>query len=146
MRDRLVALINEAKDEYPTIPSVNCCKPTFAYYLADRLLTNGVIVPPCKVGDTVYQPSYKFTKCSAYDYEPKYIEDSSCVGCGATCDSVKKPYIYKGEVVSIKITKGQIFLAVSFHEKFDSSSFILGKTVFLTREEAEQALKGERHG
>ena len=54
MLDRLVELINEAKDEYPTIPPVNCCKPTFAYYLAHHLLTNGVIATPCKVGDTVY--------------------------------------------------------------------------------------------
>ena len=105
-----------------------------------------MIVPPCKVGDTVYQPSYKFTKCSAYDYAPRFIEDSSCFGCGAKCDSVKEPYIYEGTVVSIRITKEQNFLAVSFQEKFDSSSFILGKTVFLTREEAEQALKGEHHG
>ena len=133
MRDRLMALINDV------------VHPCHAGALADHLLANGVIVPPCKVGDTVYQPSYKFTKCSAYDYTPKYVEDSSCVGCGATCDSVKKPYIYKGEVVSIRITKEQIFLAVSFQEKFDSSSFILGKTVFLTREEAEPALKGEHN-
>lgn len=54
MRDRLVELINEAKDEYPTTPSVNCCKPTFAYYLADRLLENGGIVPPYKCGTVVY--------------------------------------------------------------------------------------------
>lgn len=148
MRDRLIEILRKPIHilrGYDTIGESRMSIVDAENY-ADRLLTNGVIVPPCKVGDTVYQPSYKFTKCSAYDYEPKYIEDSSCVGCGATCDSVKKPYIYKGEVVSIKITKGQIFLAVSFHEKFDSSSFILGKTVFLTREEAEQALKGERHG
>ena len=47
MRDRLVDMINEAKDEYHTIPTVNCCKPTFAYYLANHLLANGVIVTPC---------------------------------------------------------------------------------------------------
>lgn len=154
MRDRLVELIKQANKKcYSTTKCEDCSAvdtgdqpdDCLKYNIADHLLANGVIVPPCKVGDTVYQPSYKFTKCSAYDYTPKYVEDSSCVGCGATCDSVKKPYIYKGEVVSIRITKEQIFLAVSFQEKFDSSRFILGKTVFLTREEAEPALKGEHN-
>jgi hypothetical protein len=104
-------------------------------------MSNNVVVLPCKVGDIVYQPSYKFTKCSANDYEPKYCDDSFCCGCGAKCDSVRKPYVYEGEVVSVRVTKGEIFLAVSFKEKFDSSSFILGKTVFLSREEAENVLK-----
>lgn len=148
MRDRLIELIQQAdaicsgKKQCEGCAGFGKGADCVDHHIVDHLLANGVIVPPCKVGDTVYQPSYKFTKCSAYDYAPKCVEDSSCVGCGAACDSVKKPYIYKGEVVSIRITKEQIFLAVSFQEKFDSSSFILGKTVFLTREEAEQALKG----
>lgn len=45
MRDRLIEITNEAKDTYPTIPLINGCKPTFAEYLADHLLANGVIVP-----------------------------------------------------------------------------------------------------
>lgn len=128
MRDRLIGLIKKIVHPY------------FAQAIADEVLEDGWVRLPCKVGDTVYQPSYKFTKCSAYDYAPRFIEDSSCCGCGAKCDSVKEPYIYEGTVVSIRITKEQNFLDVSFQEKFDSSSFILGKTVFLTREEAEQAL------
>lgn len=153
MHDRLVELVSKAREkcnltnccdcEYRDAESLTNC---YSYLIADHLLESGVIVPPCKVGDTVYQPSYKFTKCSAYDYAPRFIEDSSCFGCGAKCDSVKEPYIYEGTVVSIRITKEQNFLAVSFQEKFDSSSFILGKTVFLSREEAEQALKGEHNG
>lgn len=113
----------------------------FCEKMADHLIANNVVVLPCKVGDTVYQPSYKFTKCSPNDYEPKYCDDSFCCGCEAECDSVQKPYVYEGEVVSVRVTRGQIFLAVSFKEKFDSSSFILGKTVFLSREEAENVLK-----
>ena len=58
MRDRLIELINEAKDEYPTIPLVNCCKPDFANFLACNLIANGVIVPPCKAGDTIYALTY----------------------------------------------------------------------------------------
>lgn len=115
MRDRLVDLINEAKDEYHTIPSVNCCKPTFAYYLADRLLANGVIVPPCKVGDIVYM-----------------------VSPGGK--------IYENLVIGMSVWEGEPprlgFLcpnALVFREDH------IGETVFLTREEAEQALKGEHH-
>lgn len=47
MRDRLAALVEEAEgmlnNDFPT-PDM----------IADHLLANGVILPPCKVGDTVY--------------------------------------------------------------------------------------------
>ena len=45
-RDRLIELIQDIKDCNPT----NWHKPEF---MADSLLANGVIVPPCKVGDYV---------------------------------------------------------------------------------------------
>ena len=44
-RDRLIELIQN---------SVNGCARHWAGIIADHLLDNGVIVPPCKVGDTVY--------------------------------------------------------------------------------------------
>ena len=120
MRDRLVDLINEAKDEYPTIPSVNCCKPTFAYYLADRLIENGVIVPPCKVGDTVYvlfgEPSHTIKEFRV-----------RTIVFGETHDSIG-------------------FTNKSLFTIWDKRWYdYFGKTVFLPREEAEQALKGEHH-
>ena len=115
MRDRLVALINEAKDEYPTIPSVNCCKPTFAYYLAHHLLTNGVIATPCKVGVEVY-------------FAVK-----------------ERDRIFKGELISFSLDAAHFWFFCRYycglslwHQVED-----FGKTVFLTCEEAEQALKGE---
>ena len=124
MLDRLVALINEAKDEYPTIPSVNCCKPTFAYYLANRLLAGGVVLPPCKVGDTVYtnlsmQGWYYRIKDRPYTARIVFIgvNDSEETGCG--------------------------YINVLFEKNHNMMQFRLsdiGKTVFLTREEAEQAL------
>ena len=111
MRDRLVDLINEAKDEYPTIPHVNCCKPTFAYYLADRLLANGVIVPPCKVGDKVY-----------------YIHHGGS-------------RVFEGEVTSYVYVSD----SKSFGIHYDGGYGVYGRYVFLTRKEAELALKGEHH-
>ena len=44
-RERLIELIQNA---------VNGCARHWAEIIADYLLANGVIVPPCKVGDTVY--------------------------------------------------------------------------------------------
>lgn len=91
----------------------------------------------------MYQPSYKFTKCSEHDHTRRYYDDSFCLGCESNCDSIEMPYVYKGTVCAIKITKGQIYLAVAFDEKFDSSNFILGETVFLTREEAEEKISSD---
>ena len=44
-RNRLIKSIQD---------SVNGCARHWAEIIADYLLANGVIVPPCKVGDTVY--------------------------------------------------------------------------------------------
>lgn len=120
---------------------LNCTEPQRCEYFKDKSEWLHLSVKP---GDTVYQPSYKFTKCSEHDYAPKYDDDSFCCGCESNCDSIKMQYVYKGTVCAIKITKGQIYLVVAFDEKFDSSSFILGKTVFLTHEEAKKALDKQR--
>ena len=119
MRDRLVHLINEAKDEYPTIPSVNCCKPTFAYYLANRILENGGILPLCKVGDIVYMvtPGGRI-------HEKKVLGSTSVVGSNLR-DEIWMKHSFTCES------------ALVFNEDD------IGETVFLTCEEAEQALKGE---
>ena len=51
MRDRLVEFILECSTYTPNYePQARL----HAEYLAQHLLNNGVIVPPCKVGDTVY--------------------------------------------------------------------------------------------
>jgi parvulin-like peptidyl-prolyl isomerase len=76
---------------------------------ARYLLANGVVVPPVKVGDTVY--------CIRYD-------------------KTRKAFVKPLPVRSVTIwEKGKFTL-------FTSREDYLGKTVFLTKEEAEQALKG----
>jgi acyl dehydratase len=110
MREKLMKLIAEIalKGDYTYIPDV-----------ADYLLANGVIVPPCKVGDTLYVISQ--------------MKDKRIL-----------PFINEYEVTSIAIKKKSI---VVYHEmdgfikSFKQTDF--GKTAFLTREEAEKALKGE---
>ena len=99
MRDRLIELLS--KPIYPKIGA----DP--AEVVADYLLDNGVIVPPCKVGDTLYYP-----------------------------------YNYGNRVLATTVNR----IVTDVNEWLDTGiGFIpfenIGKTVFLTREEAERALK-----
>lgn len=80
---------------------------------------------PCKVGSETYLICSRYTKCSENDQE---FDEYSCQGCECLeCDSSKEYYIHKNNSVSLEWIVRNI---VDF-----------GKTVFLTKEEAEQALK-----
>lgn len=105
MRDRLIELIAEAHD----LEDLGIDFFDIDGYIADHLLENGVIVPPCKVGDKLYIVA---------TVSEKVIE---CTIIGI--------WIYD-DVCSVITDYGTI------HN--DS----LGKSVFFTKEEAEQALKG----
>ena len=106
MRDRLIALLQES--------SVGVKE---SEWLADSLLLDGVIVPPCKVGDAVWFELYG------------QIESATIYHC--TYESS-----HKGLFLSDSYAKDTRGLELSF------CGNSIGKTVFLTREEAEQALKG----
>lgn len=117
MRERLVDLINEAKDKYPTIPSVNCCKPTFAYYLADILLANGAIFPPYKCGTVVY-----------------VLRSQTSNG--------KNLYMREERIDHYRTFNNRTFMIFEsggISVRNDEWS----RSVFATQEEAEQALKGD---
>ena len=87
--------------------------------IADYLLANGVIVPPCKVGDVVY-----------------YVEGEMI--CKGRIDKIEynlytEPHMwieveYRSPIVGTQITRGRVDL-------------FWNKIIFLTREEAEKALK-----
>ena len=118
MRDRLIELISQIQYMGGLESS-----------LADHLLANGVIVPPCKVGDTVY-----------------YINRSYHI-------ELKKDTIYEAKVVRIVTTSLGTSLVIQMRGEWgciqqsnidcietpDVKDFY--RTVFLTKEEAEQALK-----
>lgn len=91
MKKRLIDLMIEAKKTEPDDVS-------FSDYLPDYLIANGVIVPPCKIGEPIYRV------CS-----PR--------------GTYHKPYIRK-----FKLT----------YKTLASTIEDFGKTVFLTREEAER--------
>ena len=109
-RDRLIELIQNA---------VNGCARHWAEIIADYLLANGVIVLPCKVGDTVY-----------------YIEGAYYNSIRQTARPIKVTEISWKAGRSGK-DLGFALIANGTRYKFSS----IGKTVFLTKEEAEQALK-----
>ena len=98
--ERLIAMIN-------SYPCMSTAKENFmesiSSDLADYLIVNGVIVPPCKVGDTVYET-----------------------------DGIR---IYESTIKQVIYDTNSI--------AFDARA--IGTSIFLTREEAEKALK-EREG
>ena len=120
-RNRLVELISE------------CCAKNLnmvqllgfeKLLLADHLLDNGVIVPPCKVGDKTFLLLEKFN--GKYD-----IVESECLRISQN---------KWGDVYSMYFDCGVIGNSL----EFESNDF--GKTVFLTREEALAKMKGGGEG
>ncbi len=119
-RDRLISLIGEF--------DMNIDEE-----LADHLLANGVIVPPCKVGDTVYEINTNYPKA---------------------------PFINQFVVVALHITSGKNILGhkkpshavvgVDYMPSLTKRIYLenFGKTVFFTKEEAEAELKkkGKENG
>ena len=112
-RERLIDLIIEAERTDPL-------KGNSIVYLADYLLEHGVVVPPCKVGDTVWWVTE--------------IVDKNCE---------EKSDILLGEIASFSMQKEGLW---AFCRYVDGLTFWhlvsdIGKEIFLTREEAERALK-----
>ena len=120
MKDRLIELLKGAERKYL---SNGTYIPQMAEFFADYILADGWIRPPCKVGDVVY-----------------YVSDSPINL------SVQANTIYEAHVSRIVTTIYGTTLVIQIHNSYgcteipDVNDF--GKTVFLTREEAEKALQG----
>lgn len=119
-RDRLIELIADIQNDFEKW-CVECAEDghkdhqPLGEHLADKLLANGVIVPPCKVGDTVYY----------------FVGNEICRGTIDTFQIDTKENWYIAYCKTDCNLTGEIKLA--FWE--------FGKTVFLTKEEAEEKLK-----
>lgn len=115
MRDRLIGLLKGAFRFHIDDPY---CIPD-AEDFADDLIKGGVVMIPCKVGDVVYQ---------VYDggMREEVITDITIV-----LDRYDPPYIKCDTRFK---TNGYIYN--SFF-----NCYLLGETVFLTKEEAEAKLK-----
>lgn len=97
------------------------CNGDYAEEMADYLLDNGVIVPPCKVGDTVYVLG------DEYFWEAEIIGYSVMTSKWNRREYEVVQFFYKGEE---KVNS-------MFVEK-------IGKEMFLSKAEAEYALKNRR--
>lgn len=115
MRERLIKFIKNSLIKHI---DKSCL---LAENIADDLLADGIIVPPCKVGDKTFLLLEKIR--GGYD-----IVESYCVKI------TDNGY---GKYFSMAIDCVEIGNSL----EFDLCDF--GKTVFLTREEAEAALKGK---
>ena len=123
-RDKLIELIQEAEDDYMVYEmgaqalAIGIFKSR-EEYIADHLIANGVICPPCKVGDKVY-----IVKSRTSDDKNLYIIE----------DVVKRIVVDKSE------DTGFIHSRIEFFNTSSVSDWLF-QNIFLTREEAEKALK-----
>lgn len=120
-RERLVSLIDEAMERGGRGRKISEA-------IADHLIDGGVIAPPCKVGDTVYMP-WLFDKVNGIAH--------------LTVTSI----VFESDGATVKTDLNSD--AVDYLEKYKFGKFKeddFGKTVFLTREEAEAALAERSKG
>lgn len=128
MRDRLIEMLRKRSCFYAKC--INRCgecdcipiNDDYIGNLADYLLANGAIVPLCKVGDTVYSYNIDFGVILPYFVENltiAYLEENEfCYTYEANCTN-------ENELI----------------DSIDFDCEDIGKTVFLSEEEAERALK-----
>ena len=128
-RKRLIELLENCIKENVGVNDPNVSFEVDYEMIADYLLAKGVIVPPCKVGDTAYKITHL---------------------CGG------ETIIVKGTVIEITMTEKSPkskkvdcrFYFWADGEEFTRRMysiwcwwFDIGETVFLTKEEAEEKLK-----
>ena len=116
-KNRLIELLQEGENNYfETGANATTTKQS---YIADYLLANGVIVPPCNVGDMVYVVSQGQGLCMRWN-------------------------VYEGKVVDIHLNRhNKLTIRVENGEKF--FGYYEPRFIHKTKEQAEQAL-AERSG
>ncbi|MEE1138224.1 MAG: hypothetical protein U0M02_07075 [Acutalibacteraceae bacterium] len=117
MRERLIEKLTETFDEQYEKRTLITPQHT-----ADSLLADGWIRPPCKVGDKVY----KITQNKVKECEVVFV--------GISADDRCSHFNFI-----------ENYADGTFYKSYSMVFDVIGKTVFLTREEAETKLKeGER--
>lgn len=118
-RERLVELLLQGELEAENRGIFNCHRSIHkAEIIADFLIENGVIVPPVAVSDMVFE-----------------IRKKSVSPSGRHTDHRVDTYKYLKYAVN---TDDEFYIKPKQYRKSDISR--LGKTVFMTREEAEKVL------
>lgn len=118
MRNRLIELL-KSSGTAPLSPEMDWEQMREAIYghIADHLLANGVIVPPCKVGDTVWL---------VWTTTNSRLE-------------IVRQDVVRGKVRSVEIDESGDICFQTERSCFYAEH--IGRKVFFTKEEAEQALK-----
>lgn len=123
-RERLVELLNKVGGNILEFPTEN-----FIETLADYLLANGVIVPPCKVGDDVW----------VIDRENGEAVGVSCVMFLAKS---KGCIIATAQINDYDLDEIIEYHIIETQDNFDTDLMVYSDDdCFPTREEAERALK-----
>ena len=115
-RDRLIELITKAYKEWRNNTNLDV---SISDFTADHLLANGVIVPPCKVGDYVWLV-----------FTPKYPANPNDYG----------KWFMKQDGVQ-RIIFGSKGLSIETWNMGTIPAKELGEKIFLTKEEAQAKLK-----
>lgn len=123
MRDRLI----ESLDAFRELDAPNDGR-TWTEHLADHLLANGVIVPPVWVGQMVYHYCHELGGVFPY-----FVENINI----GFLDKERNYWTFEANCHDEETDE--------FLDEIDFDLDDIGKTVFLTREEAEAAL-AEREG
>lgn len=121
MRERLIELLDECR-------GIEGFGRELIEKQADHLLSEGVIVPLCKVGDTVWH----------IRRTPEHMGGSYIVEAKVVCIPIR---VYSDEVYSDLILR-----YTQRNGMPEEASSKLGKYAFLTREEAEKALEKMKGG
>ena len=122
MRDRLIKDLRISKTEWLEKECDHETNKELVEYVADYLIDDGWIRPPMKLGQMCFKPCY-----SAWSDEVRQYRVSSI--------TQKADGSFKMRLTDL-ITKSV----------FEITPDKLGKTVFLTKEEAEQKLEEKRGG
>lgn len=146
-RERLIKLIRKGIDEHSASTKRSClrrwkivsyniapCRQGFDRYLADCLLSIGVIVPPCKAGDTVYVIYRGEVTQGVVRLIRPFISQESTIFKGNVICEVDDPFLDDG-------SKEEVELYVVFEK-----SYGIERIAYLTKEEAEKALKERSEG
>ena len=115
-RDRMIEILQDTLHEWECDVSIKTLTE-----ITEHLIANGVIVPPCKVGDFVYVIRRKEKRKK-----------------GGYWNSI----CFTKKVMQTAIKDGTAYIDCKRATKTDFS--LVGKTVFLTREEAEKALEEKK--
>ena len=139
MRDRLIELLKGAETKVTEMLSTSLALEEWLGIYADHLLANGVIVPPCKVGDKLYKLCSVNSKIEMGRLWGGNIVKTNCDRC-----SYRKCSCYD---IGIREQDKPYFINVIEEKTAYSLEFIVrimpyfGTIWFTSKEEAERALK-----